>query len=144
MDGGHKSNTPVRFAHETGQLKRDMLVIRPDLWNPTSEDVPKTYEKKLERALEVPLASPTIDLSGIVAGHIHTLCARHTGQGSNKFYDFTADAIQKNWHAGYNDMKTAIAEYRQKQAAAHKRGATITAGNGGDALFQNGRESHSR
>jgi NTE family protein len=128
-DGGLVSNTPVRFAHETGQLSKDMLVVRPDLWNPTGS-IPKTHDKALERQLEIQFASPPINLDGIVAGHIHTLCARRTDQSHNKFYDFSSDAVHKNWAAGHHDMKTALLDYK-KQAASKKAG-TIMAGNGDD------------
>lgn len=131
-DGGLVSNTPVRFAHETGQLRKDMLVIRPDLWNPHG-NVPHTHDKALERQLEIQFASPKIELDGIVRGHIHTTCARRTDQHHNKFYDFSKNAVQKNRQAGYDDMSRAIEEYR-RQEAGRKQG-TITVGNGGDALF---------
>jgi predicted acylesterase/phospholipase RssA len=130
-DGGHLSNTPVRMAYETGQLNKNTLVVRADLWSRDTRKPETALEAEaLRKALQY--SSPPIDLSGKVAGHIHTVLPTGETPSYTMDFDFSRHTIQKNWNAGYHDMQTAIAQYR-KQAAGKKNG-TIAVGNGGDAM----------
>lgn len=124
-DGGLVSNTPVRMAYETGQLHKDMLVVRADLWSRANKP-PRDIGEAAALAKAIQFSSPPIDLSGKVEGHIHIACPNRDGQSYNKDFDFSHHTIHDNWEAGYNDMKKAIAQYR----VGVRTNGTVDAGNG--------------
>ncbi len=126
-DGGLVSNTPVRMAYETGQLNKDMLVVRADLWSRDGK-VPKTVSDASALAKAIQFSSPPIDLSGKVAGHIHTVLSNPDRLRYNMDFDFSHHAIKENWEMGYKDMQRAIEAYK-KERATQSRG-TIDTGNG--------------
>lgn len=126
-DGGFVSNTPVRMAYETGQLKPSTEVFRVDLWsrkNKPSKDIGEAVA--LAKAMQ--FSSPPINLDDKVKAHIHIACPNRDGHSYNKDFDFSKDSIRTNWDAGKHDMELAIIDYRKKQAEG--RGGTINAGNG--------------